>query len=387
MNIIKIWYDELQTVFHDVGIILFVVILPLAYPLIYAYVYTPEVQREVPVAVVDDSKSSLSRQFLRKVDATPDVQIAAYCTNMTEAYSLLERQDAYAIIHIDGDFADALSKGRQTVVGLYCNMMSMVYYKCAATACSNVSIAMNRQIKVENYLRPKTKREAEIMETPIGYRYTSLYNPQGGYAAFMIPPILMMIIQQSLFLGIGMSMGRSREQNGGFVIPLDSHYKNSVEIVLGKMLFYLMLYILHALYAFIVVTKMFSLPQLGHYWDFILFVIPYIVDCCFLGMVLSYLIHRREDCMLVFVFMSLPLYFMCGLSWPGSAIPDWIRHLSYLFPSTFGLNAYMRISGMGASISDVAFEMKGIAIQTAVYFVMACLIYTGKIRKMLNREV
>ena len=387
MNIIKIWYDELQTVFHDVGIILFVVILPLAYPIIYAYVYTPEVQRDVPVAVVDDSKSALSREFFRKTDATPEVKIVSYCTNMNEAYSRVERQDAYAIIHIDRDFANNLSKGKQTSVGLYCNMMSMVYYKCAASALSNVSIAMNRKIKVDKYLKPKTERESQIMQTPIDYKYTSLYNPQGGYAAFMIPPILMMIIQQSLFLGIGMSMGRNREQNGGFVIPLSPYYKNSVEIVLGKTLFYLLLYIIHALYAFIVITKVFTLPQLGHYWDFILFVIPYIIDCCFLGMVLSYLIFRREDCMLIFVFMSLPLYFMCGLSWPGSAIPDGIRYFSYLFPSTFGLNAYMRITGMGASISDVSFEMKGIAIQICVYFILACLIYTRKIRKMLHKEV
>ena len=138
MNITKIWYDELQTVFHDVGIILFVIILPLAYPLLYAYVYTPEVQRDTPVVVVDDSKSSLSREFIRKVDATPDVQIVGNCLNMNEAYTMIEQQKAYAIIHIDRDFETALNKGRQTVVGLYCNMMSMVYYKCAATACSNV---------------------------------------------------------------------------------------------------------------------------------------------------------------------------------------------------------------------------------------------------------
>ena len=108
MNIIKIWYDELRTVFHDMGIMLFVIILPLAYPLIYAYVYTPEVQREVPVVVVDDCKSALSREFLRRVDATPDVTVAGHCVNMADAYSALEQQSAYAIIHIDKDFETSL---------------------------------------------------------------------------------------------------------------------------------------------------------------------------------------------------------------------------------------------------------------------------------------
>lgn len=52
------------------GIDLFVLV-PLVYPLIYSFIYTNEVVREVPAVVVDDSRSSLSREYLRKVDATP----------------------------------------------------------------------------------------------------------------------------------------------------------------------------------------------------------------------------------------------------------------------------------------------------------------------------
>lgn len=45
--------------------------VPVVYPLIYGFIYTNEVVREVPAVVVDASRSSLSREYLRKVDATP----------------------------------------------------------------------------------------------------------------------------------------------------------------------------------------------------------------------------------------------------------------------------------------------------------------------------
>jgi len=381
MNIIKIWYDELQTVIHDFGILIFVVILPLAYPLLYAYIYTNEVQRDVPVAIVDDSQSAISRQFVRNVDAAPEVMVKEHANSMAEAYQMLQRQEVYGIIHVPAEFHTNFFEGKQSVVAVYCDMCSMLYYKNIALTCSNVSIAMNKDIKVENYIRPKTEREAQIAGQPIAYDQTPLYNTAGGYASFMIPPILMLILQQALCLGIGMSMGRTRERNGQLSVPNSPYYSNYVEVVIGKMLFYLMLFVLMAIYAHVFVTWLFGLPQLGHYGDFILMVIPYLMACVLMGITLSDFIYRREDCMLLFVCMSLPLFFMSGISWPGASLPAGIKYVSYLFPSTFGLNAYVRISSMGASFNDVLFEMKGIWIQVAVYFCTACFVYWRRIRQ------
>lgn len=381
MNIIKIWFDELKMTMHDVGVLIFIVLLPLAYPLLYAYIYTNEVQRDVPVVALDKSNSSVSRQFLRNMDATPEVNVKYHATSMAEAYDLLARQEVYGIVEIPDEFHTNLFKGKQSVVAVYCDICSMLYYKNIALAASNVSIAMNKDIKTQNYIRSNTEREAQIAGAPISYDQTPLYNTAGGYASFMIPPILMLILQQALCLGIGMSMGRQREQNGGFAIPRNPIYSSGLEVVLGKLLFYLLLFIIMAIYAHVVVTELFGLPQLGHYGDFILFVIPYLMDCVLMGITVSDFIYRREDCMLLFVCMSLPLFFLSGLSWPGSAIPEGLKYVSYLFPSTFGLNAYVRISSMGASFNDVLPEMKAIWIQVAVYFFTAWFVYWRRVKQ------
>ena len=196
----------------------------------------------------------------------------------------------------------------------------------------------------------------------------------------------MLIIQQTLLLGIGMSAGDTRERYCGSFIPFHEAYKNPFHIVIGKMLFYFELYLLMGIYMFTFVTRNFGLPQLGDYWTFLAFLTPYLLACIFLAIVLSALVYRREDCIMLFVFLSVPLLFISGISWPGASIPSFWKYVSWLFPSTFGMNGYLRIQNMGASLNDIAFEMHGLWIQAGIYFLMACGLYRRQILKLVKTK-
>lgn len=386
LNIFQIWYREIGNIFRDKGIMIFILFVPLAYPLLYSYVYTNEVVREVPVAVVDESHSELSRELLRKMDASPDMKIVAYCDNLSAAQEMIRRQEVYGIVRIPSDFTRELWNGNQAPIGLYCDMSSMLYYKALLLTATNVSLEVNKDIKVNHYLPSTTDRQAEITRMPIDYDYVPLYNPQSGFAAFLIPPVLMLIIQQTLLLGIGMSTGNSREHHMGSVIPFHPWYKNPVHIVIGKALPYFMLYIILGVYMFAVVTRLFTLPQLGHYTTFIAFLVPFVLACIFLAMVLSSFIYRREDSILLLVFLSVPMLFLSGLSWPASDMPAFWKYFSYLFPSTFGMNGYVRITSSGARLSDISSEYIALWIQAGVYFLLACWFYRRQIKCILTRK-
>lgn len=385
LNILQIWFMEIKNTFRDKGILIFVLFVPLMYPLLYSYVYTNEVVRNVPVVVVDENNSALSRDMIRKMDASPDVNIIAKCNNMDEAQEFLKRQQAYGIVRIPADFTKELAASRQVPVGVYCDMSSLLYYKAILLTATNVSLEINKNIKINHYITGTTRQQDEINKMPIQYDYVSLYNPQSGFAAFLIPPVLMLIIQQTLLLGIGMSMGNTRELYGGSVIPFHPYYKNPVHIVIGKALSYLTLYIVLAVYLFTFVTRTFTLPQLGDYTTFIAFVIPFILACTFMGMVVSGFVYRREDCILLLVFLSVPLLFLSGLSYPAPSMPAFWRYISYIFPSTFGMNGYVRISAMGASLSDIRFEFIGLWIQAGAYFILACLFYRRQIISLVRK--
>ncbi|MBR1683107.1 MAG: ABC transporter permease [Bacteroidaceae bacterium] len=385
--ILHVWLDELSELVKDEGILIFVILLPLAYPLLYAMIYNTETQRELPICVVDDNMSARSRDFIRRVDATSEVSVAAHCTSMAEAQELLRRRDVYGILRIPREFDQRLWRGQQAVVGLYSDLTSMLYYKVEYLAVINVAQELNRNIKVMEHQQHTTAREESLARWPIRFDEVKMYNPAGGFAAFLIPPVLMLILQQALCLGVGMSMGRSRERFRGLVIPPTKHYKNTLAIVLGKALVHFLLFLLMAFYMAVCVTRWFGLPQLGHFWDLLGFFVPYLAACTFMAMFWSSFIYRREDCILLFVFMSIPLLFLSGVSWPGASIPPLWQAVASVFPSTWGLNAYVRIQGMGASLGDCRTEIIALWLLAGIYFLLTCFAYMFEIRRSVGRTI
>ena len=366
-DLFYIWKQEFRTTFRDQGVLIFFVLVPLVYPLIYSFIYTNETIREVPTVVVDDSRSSLSREYLRKVDASPETSIVAYCADMEEAKLMLKDRKAYGIIYIPAHFSDDIVQGKQTQVSIFCDMSGLLYYKALLTANTNVSLAMNAAIKMER-AGNTTARQDEITAYPI------------GFAAFLIPAVLILIIQQTLLLGIGLSAGTAREHNQfKDLVPINRHYNGTLRIVMGKGLSYFMVYSLVAVYILCVVPRLFSLNQIAIPGVLTLFTLPYLTACIFFAMTASIAIRNRETCMLLFVFTSVPLLFLSGISWPGSAMPSFWRYFSYLFPSTFGINGYVRINSMGATLNEVAFEYRALWMQTGIYFLTTCFVYRRQI--------
>jgi ABC-2 type transport system permease protein len=378
-DLFYIWKREFQTTFRDQGVLIFFILVPLMYPLIYGFIYTNEVVREVPVIVVDDSHSSLSREFIRKVDATADVEIKTYCSNMEEAKQLMKERKAYGLIYVPSNFSKDIALGRQTKVSIYCDMSGLLYYKGILLSATAVSLDMNKNIKISR-AGNTTNRQDEITAHPIEYDNVALFNPQNGFAAFLIPAVLILLIQQTLLLGIGLSAGTAREHNRfKDLVPINRHYNGTLRIVMGKGLSYFMVYSIISVYVLCVVPRIFSLNQIGHPDALILFMLPYLAACIFFAMTASIAIRNRETCMLIFVFTSVPLLFISGISWPGAAIPPFWKYVSYIFPSTFGINGFVRINNMGATLNEISTEYKALWIQAGVYFLTTCWVYRWQI--------
>lgn len=383
-DLFYIWWEELKSVFKDQGVLIFFFLVPLAYPILYAFIYTNETVREVPVVVVDLSHSSLSRKFLRNVDASADLHIVAYCSDLEEAKEIMRQKGAYGTIYIPEHFSDDIVKGIQTQVQIYCDMSGLLYYKALLSTCTDVSLEMNKRIKISR-LGNTTDRQDEVGTQPLEYENVALFNPQNGFASFLIPAVLILIIQQTLLLGIGLAAGTARENNRfRDLVPLNKRYHGTLRIVLSKSLVYFMIYMLMGTYILCAVPRMFSLIQIPQPDVLFAFLIPYLLACIFFAMTASIAIRNRETCMLIFVFTSLPLLFISGISWPRAAVPSFWRYVSWLFPSTFGINGFVRINSMGATLQEILFEYRALWLQTGIYFLTTCWVYRHQI--LLSRK-
>ena len=362
-----IWRDELRLVLKDEGVLIFFIIVPLIYPLLYSWIYNNEAVREVPVVVVDDCHSALSRKFIRMCDASPDVQIKYHASDMDEAQMLMGRQIVKAIYRIPADFESNLMRMQQSVVSVYCDMSLMLTYKAAYQTALAVSQTMNKEIQIQ-LAGHYTKREEQIQAAPLQCDDVALYNPGGGYGSAILP--------QTLVLGIGMAAGTARETNRfSDLVPIQSHYHGTFRIVLGKSMAYFMIYAVMGTWLTVVVPRLFNFPHLAQWYNLLMLMLPYTLACIFFGITVSCLVRYRENVMLLMVFVSIPLLFLSGASWPQSAIPGFWQGISWLFPSTFGVRAYVRLNTMGGSIGDVLFEYHALWLHVLIYFIVACLVY------------
>ena len=375
-----VWRYEMKQVIHDEGVLMFCLVVPLAYPLIYSWIYNNETVREVPVVVVDLSHSQESRQFIRMCDASPDVHVTSYAADLDDAQSLVSRQVVKGIYYIPADFGTNLIRMQQGTVSVYCDMALMLTYKAIFQTAMAVASEMGAEIQTKlagNY----TAREDLITTSPLEVKDVPIFNPQGGYGTSVLPAVLILIIQQTLALGIGLAAGTARERNRySDLVPIHKCYNGVGRIIGGKALCYLMVYAVMSTFLTMVVPRWFHFLQLAAWQDLLAMLVRYLLACVFFGLTVSCLVHYREDVILLMVFLSVPLLFMSGVSWPQSSIPGYWQGVSWLFPSTFGIRAYVRMNSMGASLSDVMFEIRCMWLQVGFYFATACLVYGFQVR-------
>lgn len=363
-----VWAREMRTVVKDEGVLIFFVLVPLVYPLLYSWIYNNETVRDVPVVVVDNCHSKMSRELARKIDASPDVEVKGYAADMQEAQMAMARQDAFGIIYIPSDFDRKLLRREQATVSVYCDMSLLLAYKAIYITTMSATGDMNARLQMKS--AGKTFDEV------------AMFNPSQGYGTFILPAVLMLIIQQTMALGIGMITGTSRERNGrGRLYPSGKHYRNFLQVMLGKSLCYFMIYAVVTVYLACVIPQIFSFMQIARPVDLIALLVPFVIACIFFTMTVTSMVRYRENVILIVVFMSVPLMFISGLSWPQSNISWWWQSVSWLFPSTFGIQGFVRISEMGATAHDIMPSIGALWLQTLCYFLTTCLIYGRTQRK------
>ncbi len=379
----KVWLHEMRDMFKDEGALLFVILLPLAYPLLYSWIYNNEVVREVPVAVVDNSHSQMSREFVRHVDASPDVRVAAWSNNLEEASRLVARQEVYGIILLPEDFDRQLGRMQQAHVSVYCNMGLMLTYKAIFQTCSAVAADMNSHIQIALSGNPTT-REDQLTTHPMQVSDVPIFNNTGGYGNFILPGVLVLIIQQVMLLGIGIAYGTSYEKRRfSRLTPMYERRFGLARIMIGRTMGFFVLFLLIAAWVLLAVPRMFHFVQMLHFSDFLLFVVPYLLACVFFATTFSFFIRQRENVMLLVVFTSVPFLFMSGVSWPKSNIPEVWQWVSWLFPSTFGIQGFIKMNTLGGVFGDIIPEINGLWIQTVIYGVFATLVTRWQVK---NRE-
>ena len=377
LNLYDIWEvlsAEVRRVFSDTTVLLIFFIAPLLYPLIFCYMYRTENVQDLPVAVVDEAVCNESKRFIHKLDATPEITIAYKCCTMAEAEALLRSNKIHAIFYFPKDFSQRLATLRTAHIGVFADMSSFYYYKAALLGSNAVLIDEMHTIELERYsMEGLTGEAARIQMQPVSHEEITAFNPTGGYGSFFLPALFVLVIHQTLFLGICLLGGDARENRRSLmIIPARLRTRSVHRVTLGRALCYLLIYTPIIIMTMWFIPRWFQLPQLGNLYSILIFLLPFLLAVIFFAMTIGNLFVRQKlSPMLCFAFFSLVLFFLTGMVWPQCSMPKIWLWFSYLFPSTPGVQGFIKVSSMGASLSDVSHEYLTLWIQAGFYFLTA----------------
>ncbi|MDE6017866.1 MAG: ABC transporter permease [Muribaculaceae bacterium] len=371
---VKSYIKELKLMTHDIGIILFLAFLPLAYPIIYSLIYNPEQVRDVRMVVVDHDRSSLSRELVRNLDATQEIRIIGYAVDLGEGKKAMNSHKCYGILEIPEGFEKKVGRGESSPAVLYSEMSLLLRYRGFLVATTNVAQAMGAEILNEKISESVPLAETIISGDPLGVENITMGNLESGFDSFIMPGVLVLILQQCLILAIGMTGGAKREKPWLYRDVDRATAWGTLKSMSGAGLAYLTVIIVACVYMLHYVPLIFRFPMAGNPFEIQVFILPMVIASIALGFCFQAFCRERESVFVLWVVTSVAFLFLSGLTWPRFAMgPVW-HTVSDLVPATYGVEGFIRMNTNGATLSQVSGDYIALWIQAVGYSVLAFLV-------------
>lgn len=379
-DISSIIRTEFKTIAGSFAIVLVLMGGIFMYGLLYNYMYAPDLVRNVPVVVVDNSKTALSREYIRLLNATPQVDVIATGEDNVQAKELMKMDEAAGILYLPYDFSDRVSRGDESVFIMYETTSAFLYYLAMQEASASSMLALNDRFRPEMLVFLPSEDAAQLASVqPIEVVGTALYNYTEGYGTYLIPAVLIVIMFQTLLMVIGMVSGDERQFRSLRNYP--PSLGQAMRLVTGKTFVYMLLYAVFSLFLLGLIPLIFDLPDIGNTWNIIMLLIPFLMATSFFGLTASLFFTDSDAPLLMIAFFSVGLIFLSGVSYPLELMPWYWKLSHYLIPAAPATLAYVKLNSMGASMAGIHTEYITLWIQCAAYFLSACLVYRYNIRK------
>ena len=378
-DLCRIIYEEFRAIGSNIPILIVLILGNIGYGFLYNLLYDTNVYREAPIAVVDMSQTDISRHLTDYIDATQQVKIVAKTQNFQEAEKMLIEKDVIGFLYIPSDLKTNIMQGRQSECVIYGSTLSFLDYL-------NISESVNFAcLQINSELLPDMIKSLNMIDVlflvngkAVNIVTEALYNSSEGYGTYLIPPVMVIIIFQTLMICVAMMSGtenESRRLNSQFIV---GRRHAAFKIVTGKAFCYVTIYLIFAVFFLGFLPPLFKLPHIGNFFDILVLMVPYLFASVFFCLMLSPFFTDSDMPLFLIVFMSVPLIFLTGISYPLELMPTYWKVFHYVIPTAPATLAFVKLDCMGGDLSNARPEMINLWIQCIVYYIAAMFIYRFK---------
>ncbi len=336
----------LREIFTNTGALSIMVLAVLIYGIFYPQPYLGETVRNMPIVALDLDNSPTSRQLRARIDAADTTMIAAQAPDMATARQMLMAREVTAIVVIPAGFERDLLAGRQAPIAAYGDASYFLPFNATMTAISTAARGLGAEITIGRMVASGTNTNTAIAQSqPLAISAVALFNPQGGYASYVVPASVILILQQTLLMGIGLLNGGAGKLAGR---------SDPGTALVARLIAYTALYLVWFCFYLLVLPVIFGLPRIGDLVPLFALGLPFLISVAMLGFTIASLMPSREAVILAMVTIGMPLFFLSGIAWPVEMLPGWLVALAQFVPSTTAIPGLVQVNQMGAGWADIA---------------------------------
>ena len=307
--------------------------MPIVLLILFGYAITFDI-KHIPLAIIDQDNSSLSRDFISRVEGSEYFDLLYLSSSSTGFEKLLDEGKVKIIMVIPKNFSRDLSRAQDSALQLLIDGSDNNTAQVALGYISRMIQAFSSNIILEKLNRQGTAFQAEI--PPIDIRPSVWYNPDLRSVNFIVPGIIAVVMM--ILASISSSLTIAREWETGTMEQLISTPARPLEITIGKLLPYFFLGLIQILLVILVGTLLFKVPLRGNIFFLFCGSTVFLVCGSGIGLFIS-TITRSQQLAFMFsiLFTLLPSFILSGFIFPVSSMPRIIQFITYLVPAKYFL--------------------------------------------------
>jgi ABC-2 type transport system permease protein len=336
---------------------------PLVYGIYYPQPYLNQILRKLPIAVVDNDLSDLSRRIVETLDASGSLSVAVRARTLADARAAIDRGQAFAAVEIPPGTERDVLKGITAHIPIYADATYLFIFRSTASGVATAIGTLTSDLVSRGARSDGSLVKAKLASlNPADVLLQPIFNPVGGYASYIVPAAFVLILQQTLLIGAAMLTGAALAKGGGAFAG-----------VLGRGIAHLTIYLPAVALYLIVLPRIYGFSTLGHLPQLFALATVFLLATSFMGQAVGAWFTRPENATILLLATSLPQFFTTGFAWPREAIPDAALALGRIFPADSAIDGLVRINQLGAGVWEVAHDWLGLWCLALAYFALAVI--------------
>ncbi len=341
--------------------------LPLVQLLLFGYAIQTEV-KHIETVVFDQSLSFESRDLQQAFSASGYFDVIGSAASFAEVTKAIDSGQAKVGIIFPPDFAQTLKRGESSPVQVIVDASDSMVSNQAIAVANSISLLKSQEMIL---------KKVHLGGAPLDIRVRAWYNPDGVTAYYMVPAILGIIVTMTMVIMTSVAIVRERER--GTLEQLIVTPIRSLELMIGKIIPYIVLGYLQITVALLVAVIFFQVPIRGSLGQLYALTLFFITASLGLGLMISNLARTQMQAFQMSFFVMLPSILLSGFMFPRAAMPKIIYYFSCVIPLTYYLDIIRGIILKGIGLGYLWGQVISLLVFSIFFVTVATLRFTKRI--------